>query len=260
MTLTTLQQDLTAVCLAVTPDALQLGRLGAHNDSQARFLMYRRMVRRRIHDELRKACKRTVLAIGEEAFSRLFDAYMADPGPRTRFFHHLPVEFARVVLPSLQTASALPAHAADLLRLEAARREVANLKGLAAHERDALRDFDFDQPVVLQPALRLLRLEYAVHELESGDEPCRKDPTLLLVFRARDDARVRHFVVNPVTFDILRAISKRSQAMKEAVALVGRQRNLIVDGPFLEGLCAVLADFIDAELILGCQRAEETDR
>lgn len=249
MTLAELQRDITAVCLDLDPDAERLQRLG----NARRFHDYRRMVRQRIHEELRRSFKRTCSVVGAERFDRMIDQYLANHGPRSRFFHYIPVEFAAHMLPYLRETTAIPTHAADLMQLEATRREVANLLDLPHTERQGLLPFDFEQHVVLHPTVRLLALHHPVHE--AADEGCDypQQPTFLALYRPTDDARVRHFVVNPVTFDLLRLLVERPYSMKDAVAQVSQTRHIRVDAPFLDGLCEVLSGFIEGKLVLGCK-------
>lgn len=248
MTLHALEKQIQELCLGREADPAILDGLG----NPEIFTEYRRMVRRRLLGELRIAFKRTLAAVGPQFFEQAFEHFMASSPPASRFFHRLPVEFCEKVLPLFNAPPTdVPAYAADLLRYEAAWREVANLPDtLGPEQQTQLLEFDFDHPVALQ-AHRLLRLEHPVQEADPGPDGYPSKATFVVLYRPSPQERVRHFRIDPTTFDLLRLVSRQQLTMSAAVQRIASQRQFQVDSTYLEGLCTVLASFIEQGLILG---------
>lgn len=255
MSINELEQAIQRVCLAETPDQPCLAQLG--ND--AVFRDYRRMVRRRLLTELRSALPRTASTVGQAFFDQAFERFLCEFPPTTRFFYGLAQQFCTAMLPHFEAALAayqIPGHAADLLQYESTRRVVANLPDqLSAAIVTQLQEFDFDHPVVLEPTHRLLRLNHGVHSIQ---EAYPSGPTFLVLFRPNDDSHVKYFRVDPTTFDLLALLNKRPLSMTAALQVIGKQRKLNIDQAYLEGLCGVLADFIEHGLLRGVRSPSPT--
>lgn len=244
MSLADFEHAIQRVCTARTPDPADLSLLG---DNRV-WLVYRGMVRRRLHAEVGRVFSRTRAAIGEDAFDACFEAVLEREPPTTRFFYGVPLWFARSAEPMLREDAALPPHAVDLLRYEAARWEVADLDG---RPQVTPKEFAFDAVAVLSPSMRLLTVDHAVHHKPAGDGSYAPGVHHLLLHRASDDAPVKTWSVNAVTRDLLAQLQATPIAVTEAVAAVASKRGVAVDGPFVEGLCTVLADFIERGVVLG---------
>jgi hypothetical protein len=210
--------------------------------------LYRRMIRNRIRSELKAAFRRTYAALGRDGFERMLDTYLLESPPRTRFFYALPGEFARIVEPRLRADTGVPAHAADLLAYEAAVRCVADLPDRVEAPAG---DFAFDKPPLLAPALRLVALEHAVHKPARPDGSYEHTPALLCVYRRAEDRKARIWSCNPVLFALMQRFAGSAEPVQVSIQHVAKERSITLDPAFVDGLCTVIADFIERGVILG---------
>jgi hypothetical protein len=244
MALIDLQRSVVELCLCSEPDAERLAELG---DARV-WRLYRELIRTRLLRELRFAFKRTFAAVGKDAFERAFEHHLRTEPPRTRFFHALAAGFAASAEPFFRADASLPAHVADLLVYEAALRAVADLPDLPG---GVLGEFAFDKVPVLSPALRLLELGHAVHRKALAPGAYAKETSYLCVHRAADELKSRTWTLNAVTYDLMRRLQGGDQPVSDAIAALAKQREIAIDQKFIDGLCSVLADFIDKGVILG---------
>jgi hypothetical protein len=240
-----LERSAVAVCLDAEPAPAAMARLGEPRI----WAIYREMVRNRLRKELQLALKQTYRAVGEQTFERLFTQQLAHEPPRARPFHAVVGCFARFAEPRLRADADVPAHAPDLLAYEAALWEVADLPDQLAHEPLELA---FDRPVVLARALRLLHLQHAVHEPPRGSDDYEAREVFVCVYRPADAKKATTWSLNAVTFALMqRWACDEGQSVTAAVQHVAAERALVVDDAFLEGLCTVLADFLERGIVLG---------
>lgn len=238
-----LQRAAVELCYGPEPSAEQLAALG-----DARIWgIYREAVRKRLRGELEVALPRTRAALGDEAFGALFERFLRDAPPTTRFFHAVVAAFAQAARPWLREAGHV-AHAADLCAYEAARWTVADASDDVQGE---LTEFAFDRAAVLSPAVQLLQLEHAVYLAAEADGAYAKGAVQLCVYRKREERAARYFVLNPITAALMQRFARGGESVAQSVHGVAAERGISVDQPFLDGLCTVLADFIEQGVILG---------
>jgi hypothetical protein len=142
----------------------------------------------------------------------------------------------------------LPRHTADLCTYEAALWTVSDLPD---HVTDTVSEFSFERVPVLSPALRLLALRYDVHVSPEPEGGYKEGEHYLCIHRGPEEKKARPWTLNAVTFDLMQCFAAGGKTVTEAVQHVATQRNLVVDPQFLDGLCTVLADFLERGLILG---------
>jgi hypothetical protein len=239
-----LQRQIVANCLGPEPAGEQLAALG---DARV-WGLYRRMIRNRIRTELKAAFRRTHAALGRDAFERLFESYLCEHPPRTRFFYAIPGELAEHMVPRLRADASVPPYAADLLAYEAALRCVADLPDRVAPPP---QEFAFDKRPVLAPALRLLALEHAVHKPTGPDGGYERTPALLCVYRRAEDKKARIWSLNPVMFALMERFAAQREPVQVSIQHVASERQIALDATFVDKLCTVLADFIERGVILG---------
>jgi hypothetical protein len=244
MALIDLQRQVVEVCLGPEPSAEQLASLG---DARI-WRIYRDAIRKRLHGELEVAFKRTRAAAGEAAFERAFEHFLRCDPPRARFFHAVVGCFADSAVPFLSAEPGVPARVADLCAYEAALWAVSDLPDRTP---EAVAEFGFDKQPVLASALRLLCLRSEVLSEDASQSATEPAQHFLCVHRRPEDKKARTHRLNAVGYDLMQRFVQGEQTVAQAVEAVATARSIAVDEPFLDGLCTMLADFIDRGVILG---------
>jgi Putative DNA-binding domain len=248
MALIDVERAIVCVCFkAQVPEQL-LAELG----DRRTFMLYREMVRDRLRKELRVALPRTRKTVGDEAFERAFVQHLDRNPPRTRFFHRCVLEFARDAVPMLEADSSVPPWSADLARFEAVQWEVSDLYDQPSAGSGAPRELAFDRPPWLAPALRLVSLAYPVHETRASSASYTPRATRLCVHRAPEHIKTKTWLVNASTHRLLELWQANpTLSITDAVRVLSEERNLVTDQSFVDGLCGVLAEFIERGVVLG---------
>jgi hypothetical protein len=247
MALVDLQRRAVEVCFGPEPRPEQLQALG----DERIWRFYREAVRKRLRSELHFAFKRTRAVTGD-AFERAYESFLHGAPPRTRFFHAVVGCFAESAAPQFARDPALPAFTADLCAYEAALWTVSDLP-----DTDVVPagEFAFDREPVLAPALRLLALGHAVHEADGAhlvrDDAYPAREVYLCVHRRPEEKKARTWTCNAVMFELMQRFARGGETVAQAVEQVAARRAIAVDEAFIDGLCTVLADFIDHGVILG---------
>jgi hypothetical protein len=155
--------------LAGEPDAELLATIDAseHLDPAERLDVYRNMYFLRLLEVLREDYPQTAQLVGDEAFADLARAYLgAHPSrhPSVRHVGDALPEFLATAVPA-----ALPAFAADLARLEWARREVFDAPDATPLTASDLAALDPERvaelPLELVPSCMTLVAAWPVHEV-----------------------------------------------------------------------------------------------
>ena len=217
-----------------------LGRLG----NEPIWLIYRSMVRNRLVGLIRTALPRSEAAIGEGVFSKMLDSWLADHGPSTRYFRHVPSEFVEFALPKL--GSKHPNWVPDLMRYEIAGWEVKH----GPSDHPTVGEFAFDKCPVMNPALRLLRLGFSVHEKPTPKDGYPPNETQLCVYRNADHEAIT-WTLNPIAADIVEAWIPGGKTTTECIQAITQKRGIAIDENFLEKLSTLLADFLEKGILLG---------
>ncbi|HEX7478192.1 MAG TPA: hypothetical protein VF331_10325 [Polyangiales bacterium] len=244
MGLVNAERKVQAVCLRAQPDEATLAQLG----DRRVWLIYREMVRSRLREEIELGLSRTCRAAGSAAVGQALERYLEVAPPRTRLFREVACHFARSVAPWWRADPSVPAYLAELCAYEAAVWEVADLD---ARVESAIAEFAFDKAPVLSPALRLLQLSYVVHQIPSDEAQYAAETCWIAVHRPADDQRVQPWRLNQLTYDLLARWQVGGVTITQATEQVARAHGRAVDATFVDGLCTVLADFIDKGIILG---------
>jgi hypothetical protein len=244
MTLAATQQAALELCFGPEPRSEQFALLG----DERIWRLYRELVRKRLRSEIKHALPRTVAATGDAAFERAFDSFLNSQPPRTRFFHAVVGSFAASSLASFRSDRSLAPWTGDLCEFEAVRYCVADLADDCVR---AAVEFSFDRKAVLSPTVRLLTLNFAVHAAPTSDGGYAAGAYHLCVYRPSTATKASHFVLNPLTHDLMQRLLAGDESVAQAVKAVASQRKVAVDQAFLEGLCSVLADFIERGVIVG---------
>jgi hypothetical protein len=245
MSLVDLQRAAVELCCGPEPAAAQVAAVG---DDERIWRLYRELIRKRLLGELKIALPRTQAAAGAEAFASAFEHHLQFDPPRTRFFHALVGAFARSAVPRFRAEGSLAPWLADLCEYEAALWAVADLDDRAV---SPAAEFAFDRPALLAPALRLLAVRFPVHTTEPANGYAPGE-FYLCVHRRLDQTKARTWTLNAVSFALMRRfVAAPDEIVSEAIRHVAMERGLTVDSSFIDGLCTVLANFIERGILLG---------
>jgi hypothetical protein len=245
MSLWQLQRAVLELGFGPEPSAADYAALG---DARV-WAIYRELIRKRLRGELEYALPRTRAAAGDGNFELAFEHFLRSEPPRTRYFHAVVGSFAASAIPWLRASSHVPAHAADLCEYEAALWTVADLA--ERPDPPAPGEFEFERVPVMSNTLRLLHLRCPVHTEAAGDELDRPGDFYLCVYRRRDAARASHFVLNEMGFALMERFIRGTETVSETIRQLASERDVVVDAAFLDGLCSMLADFLERGIILG---------
>ncbi|HBQ11616.1 MAG: DNA-binding domain-containing protein [Sandaracinaceae bacterium] len=238
-----IQRAFARMCFDRSPAEADLARL--HGD-EARWLIYRGMVRSRLFAMMRSGLPRTAELLGDARFDDAVSAYLEAHTPRTRFIREVVHELVTHALPGWEADETLPPHVRDLVRWEDAKWRVGALEEPAV----AAVELDFERPAVINPVLETLEVTHRVDRDHLAPETL-DEPHLVLVYRKPGATRIFTYVLNDVGARLFRAWSgPRSQAdgVRAVLAELGRDKPT---QRFLEGMASVLADLVEQKVVLG---------
>lgn len=234
------------VLLSAEPSEDDLSRLGGLRE---RWLLYRDMVRKRMRNMIRVALRRSVDAIGEGRYVELYDAWLAEEAPRTRYIREIVPAFTEHALPRLGADPKVPRWALELMKYETARWLVGYEDAAPPAE---VSDFDFEKTPVMNPTLRLLRLAHRVHEpLNEGETDYADSACAIAVYRNRDDDKIYTWVPNALSADLIEGFLASDAPVTDVVRRVCEARGVSIDPKFVESLGSMFADMISRTMVLG---------
>jgi hypothetical protein len=242
-----LQRAMTRVCLGREVSAEDLALLGG-----AQVAVYRDLVRSRFRELVSKVLPRTEAVLGRPLMNELFEAFLAEDPPRSRYFREVVPDFLAFVLPRLD-GPMVPSYARDVALLEGTRWELGWRSAPIAGE---IVPFELEKVPAPHPTLRVLKLGYAVHRWEpdapagSPAEPPAPGPTFLSVHRRVDhlvETRTLDATGHALLVRWARADRPAIEAVREVLAAQGRAP----DTAFVDSLGALLAALVEAGALLG---------
>ena len=213
------------------PSQADLDLLG----SGERWLVYRDLVRSRLVHVLGVALRRTREAVGDQAFRRVIDEWMNAGGSRTRYLRLVPDELAEFAIPVWQATD--PSWVRDLARYEIARWEVRH----APPEPDSSEPFAFDRRPLVRRTMKILRLDYPVHQTPTPASGYDPEPTLLCVYRdANHEPATR--TLNALAADLLESWQRADETVTESIERIAAAHNTPISPAFVEKLSALIRD------------------
>lgn len=246
------------VCFARELDDHVVATLAQQNElADARWRIYREMIRARFRKVVQAAFPRTVGALGER-FEARFAAWLDEAPPTTRFFREVPEGFcAHLVawLAALEDAEELAPWTSDMARFELARWRV-----LASEDDPPAHELAFDRPPLLTRSLELLDVAHTVQHgasktsKASAPKPAPNGTLHLAIYRAPkgEGFEAVTLELNELARDLLRAWEEPGDAPLAArVQAVTSARGTAIDERFLDGLGTLLEDFLRRGLVLG---------
>ena len=244
MALIDLERAVLSICFRAQPPELHLAELGERRS----WLMYREMVRDRLFGEIRAALPRSRQLLGDAALLEAFTLHLDRDPPRTRYFREIVLAFVHSALPLWAADASVARLSLDMVRYEAALWEV---RDLAANLAEPCLDFAFDRVPVVCPALRLLRVDHAVHHKADEEGRYAEGSQRLCVHRASDTDSVRTWTLTETTFELLQRWQRGDCTVAESVQQLGKARALRIDAAFVDAPGTTLAQFIEIGIVLG---------
>ncbi len=222
------------VCFGLEPSEADLELLG----SPERWLVYRELVRNRLHHVIGVALARTKNAVEKEAFNGAVDEWFNTGGPTTRYLRSVPSELAKFAIPIWRRTEA--PWIADLASYEITAWEVRH----GPPDPTPSHGFAFDLKPVLTTTVKVLRLEYPVHNTPTPDAGYEPDPTILCLYRDKNHKAIPR-KLNPLAADLLDAWREADQTVAESVQKVAAAHNTEIGPDFIEKLSTLIADFLE---------------
>ncbi|MEM7436480.1 MAG: putative DNA-binding domain-containing protein [Myxococcota bacterium] len=234
------------VCFSMEPSESDLEALG----SRERWLVYRSLVRQRLVNVVGVALSRTKSAVGADEFQETVDAWLAEGGPATRYFRHVPQDFASHAAPRWGR-SAIPWLAA-LADYEITSWDVRYAPSL----EENVGEFAFDGVPVLNPALAVLRLDYPVHQVPTPSAGYSREETRLCVYRDSHHKPVP-WSLNPIAASLVERWARADKTVAETVQEVAADHGVEIGPTFVDKLSGMVADFLTRGIILGARAADQ---
>lgn len=228
------------VCFGSEASEADLDLLG----SPERWLVYRELVRNRLHHVIGVALARTKNATGKDAFHGAVDEWFNTGGPTTRYLRYVPSELAEFAIPIWQRTEA--PWIADLAGYEITAWEVRH----GPPDPTPSHEFAFDRRPVLAATVKVLRLAYPVHNRPTPDAGYEPDPTILCLYRDRNHKAIPR-KLNPLAADLLDAWREADQTVAESVQKIAAAHNTEIGPDFIEKLSTLIADFSERGILLG---------
>lgn len=230
------------VCFAKEPREDDLSALGGMRD---RWLLYRHMVRTRLRGMIANALKRTVAALGEEAWTAWFDRWLDEAPPRTRYIREIVPELLDYCLPRWERDAAIAPWLIELARLELTRWEV----GYTDAKSPDAGELAFEKIPVVTPAMEVLRFAHPVHEKRDA---YTEQPTQLCVYRRADD-KTAIWAIDPFTAGILEAFAAGDRTITDTVKSVAAGLEIPLDEKLVQRIGTVLAELVQRGILLGAR-------
>ena len=219
-----------------------------------RLLLYRALVHGRIGSTLKSHLPRTIARLGRRHFHADMTAFMEMQGPRSPYLRELPREFVEWAKGRWSRDTEVPDYLADLAEHECMGLEVANTP--AGGEPYTGSPLALDRPLRIDGSVRLVRYSYAVHRLSSDPRdrtPPTVTPVTLLVYRDRQDLRVRYLGVGILADAVLELIISRRLAVLPALAQACAALGERVDQTRISKIAGLLTALAERGIVLGAE-------
>lgn len=230
------QDAVRRICLSSELDPTDVRDAGGYD---ARWTLYRTMVRARFRRVIREGAPRTTRALGADAMDALVDAFVAAHPPQSRYLRTLVAEFA-----TWASSTDLPAAARDAMDYD-----VAVIHARDARELDDVdvEAFAFERRPVVSATVRVLQLGHAVHRDGASVDP----PADLLVYRHGETLAPRWLELTPIEAAVVRAWASTEASAADAAIAAAQATGTAVDEAFAEVLGDLVARLLERGALRG---------
>lgn len=239
MDLAEYQRAFARICMSSEPDSDDIAAIGGDTE---RWLMYRRMVRKRLRRVTQEGIPRTAAALGE-TYEQLHSEFLAESGVRSRFIRDAIDEFCAFLLNKIDDR-----RTCDICRYELAMWQVRDSADVA--EPEGLGEFDFDKPLAVNPAHDVIWVRHPVwnrQRFASGESLLHEQGVAIL--------RTTEFRMTAITLprwylDLL-AESTGSATVTATVQSMAQSGALTLDANLVNKLVDLTSTSIERGLVLG---------
>jgi hypothetical protein len=216
-----------------------------------RLAVYRSLVRNGLSGVVLRMLPRTRARMNAAAsgrFDKDFAKFVDAVGPRTHYLRDVPEELVAWAEPHWRRDPGVPAYLPELATFELAHFAVG---ASDAAVRGEVVEVALDRPIALSGSARLLRFEWAVHELpeaEDATEPPVQRDVRLLAYRDEDHA-VRWLELTPLAALVVERLGA-GERLGEAVAASCAEMGTVPQA-VLPDVASLLADLGERGVILG---------
>ncbi len=227
--------------------------IAAIEQSPHRILVYRALVRNGLLSVVSRLMPRTRERMNAACAGR-FDAdyarFLQQRGPRTHYLRDVPREFFDWVRPQWDAAVGVPSYLVDLGAHEIDAFELASFD---APEPKPVAEIDLGRPAVFSPTMRLVRYDWAVHELPDGADAAagsvEPEPRAVALVGYRDaEHAVRWLELTPLAAGIVERLAA-GDAFDVAIHRSCTEQGAQAD---LADIARLLSDLGARGILLGC--------
>ncbi len=225
------------------------------NGGLKRLMVYRRLVRANLRSAVQVAIPRVVARMGA-LFDEYFDRFLAERGPRTHYLRDVTTEFLDFCTGHWETDPRVPAYMMSLARHESV---VIELNAMPVRSTEFVTpELTLDNPVRFIEATRLMKHDFAVHELSESDSdrtaPAER-PVALFGYRSPEHT-TRFLELTPMAAELLRRLLAGSP-LGNALNDAAKALDIPLTQPVIDGSARVLADLAERGALLGTELRTE---
>ncbi len=242
MELAEYQRAFARICFAAEPDAADVDAIGGDTD---RWLMYRRMVRKRLRRVTGEGIPRTKEALGD-TYDELHGVFLAECGVHSRYIRDAIPEFCEFLLERTEDR-----RVEDICRYELAMWMVRDSADTSLPE--GLVEFDFDLPLAVNPAHEVLWARHPVWDRKrfaAGDEWAHEQGVAVL----RTVENQMASITLPRWYFSLLSDASLGVTVTERVQALGRSGVIKMNAAFVSRLVDLTTAAIERGLVLGSIR------
>ncbi len=225
-------------------------RAGMLGCGPKRLLAYHEMVHGRLFKTIRSYLGPAAEQLGSDRLRADVDAWIAEPGPKTRYFRDIPAEFLAWVEPRWAADESLPPWLLELAHHQVLIRTIRNDPRPVGEPTGV--GLDLDAAIACNQTVRLVRYEWAVHHLPKQPTPRQApaaEPTTVIAYRGHDEQPA--FVdVKPRSAHMLERLLAGA-TLREALFGACEAMGETLDDAILSVTAVTLADLIDRHILLG---------
>jgi hypothetical protein len=224
-----------------------------------RLLVYRRLVQGTLRSTVDLAMPRAIARMGS-LFDEYFSRFLAERGPQTHYLRDVTYELLAWSAPLFAKDERVADYLPDLMRHEALRIEMGALPG--AEKPQPLGELQLEQPVVFIEASRVVRYDFAVHELlDDIDDRTLPRPGVVTLFVYRSPEHdVRYLELSALAAAILDGLHTRQETLRQAMTAACARLDCALTQEVLTGAARLLADLAERGVLRGALQGSGISR